>query len=387
MPAIIASVVIGLHATVASASETGDNAPRASVSLARHATTNALDGPLLRGDRYTVLRGSLEDTLAHDLGSTRFALEFDARRFDAYRIEDDVVVAAVAETTGRVSERFELRGTLSARLSDEGDDLTLGRAVLGTRIGMALLTASTQAGIRLAPDTTLVVEGAVSREIAGKTRFERHLIAPLRLEPDRTRLELASTLTRMRGPYAYGANAAARWRRAAAAGVLRQITIAEYTARLLGTVTFGEGGTLGAAAGMQMLRLTDGIFRQVRPTYEMTAALPLSAVLSLSGSLKGAYDIASRDDPVASWVRNGQAGASFRASPVLRFGTGVFAERRTNLALGNMTTARGVYGLAAWLPQEKLELIFRLDFTRKTQTAPHLKWRAVDAQVAITRKL
>ena len=387
IPALVGSLVAGLHATDAGAGEAGRQPPKASVSLARHHTTNALDAPHALRDWYTVLRGSLEDTLTHDLGTTRFAAEFDLRRFDTYAIEDDFALAAVAETTARPSEALELRGTLSLHLSDEGDDLALGKTVVGTRTGQAILSAAAQAGLRLAPDTTLVVEGLVSREIAGNTRFERHLLPALKLEPDRTRLGVGATLTRSLGPFSYGANGAAAWRHSEPAGIYSRIAIAEYTARLLGTLKLPGGATVGAAAGVQMLHLTSASFRQMRPTYELAAALPLPAGFSLNASLRGAYDTRTRDDPVAARLQRAEVEAGYQASPTVRLGTGVFAEERENLALGYETTARGLYGQAAWQPWEHTEITVRVDAVRRTQSVPALKWRAIDAQVAISRKL
>ena len=385
--ALACSAVVGFHAPEAGASEAGRRAPEASVSLARHHTTNALDAAYAVRDWYTVLRGSVEDTLVNDLGTTRFAAELDARRYDTYGIENDVAVAAAAETTLRPSDTLELRGTLSLNLSDEGDDLALGDTVIGTRLGQAILAAAAQAGIRIGPDTTLVVEGLAAREIAGKTRFQDHLLPPIEIEPDRTRLGLGARLMRSHGPLSYGGGIGAELRHSEPAGIYAPITIAEYTAKLIAALNLAGGAAIGASAGVQMLRLADTSFREIRPTYELSASLPLPAGFSLTASLKGAYDTRTRDDPVASRLRRAQIEAAYQASPTVRLGAGVFAEERENLALGDETTARGLYGQAAWQPWEKTEITVRVDAVRRTQSAPALEWRAIDAQVAISRKL
>lgn len=386
--ALMISAAIGLPAAEASASETGNAPPSAMVSLARHHTTNALDGPLALRDWYSLLRGTIEDSLAHDLGTTRFAAEVSVRRFDTHHIEDDFALAAAMETTGSPFEALELRGTLSMNLSDEGDDLVIGDTIIGTRLGIAVLTAAAQAGLRLAPGSALVLEASAAREIAGNTRFQGVPIAPLKLEPDRTRFALASTFTQSLDPFTFGANAAATWQRADPAGVYREIVLGLYTARLTGAVTSGKDGfTLGAAGGVQLLRLINGDFRDMRPTYELAASAPLFGALSLGAALTGAYDITARDDPVASWVRRRQVEAAFQTSATVRLTGGAFIEERENLALGTGRVTRGVFGQVAWQAAQRFELSLKVDATRNTQTAPNARWRAIETQFAIATKL
>src|SRR5690606_33343940 len=110
----IASAALGLRTADASAGEDAAS-QKATFTLARHHTTNALDGPLALADWYTQLRGALEHTVAHDLGSTKLTADMELRRFDTYDFEDDATFGIGAETTARVSDTLELRGTLSVR--------------------------------------------------------------------------------------------------------------------------------------------------------------------------------------------------------------------------------------------------------------------------------
>ena len=108
-PLLLAALALAMPAA-ASAGE-----PKASLSIERHHPSNALDGPLALDDRYWLLRGALEDTIAHDFGATRIVAEFEARRYDLYDFENDAGFALTVETTVRPSDALELRGTLSWR--------------------------------------------------------------------------------------------------------------------------------------------------------------------------------------------------------------------------------------------------------------------------------
>lgn len=377
-------------ALAASAPAYADDAPRtfkASATLSRHHTTNALDAPLAAPDWYTQLRGALEETFVHELGATRIAGEFQFRRYDRYFIEDDATVSALVETTARVSERLELRGTLSLRASEEGDDLALGDAVIGMRTGRIVAAAALQAGLRLSPGTTLVVETAASRDMPGDTRFQDDLLPAQRLEPLRERLRAAATLTRTEGAFSYGLFAGAGLMRARAAGVLPELRVADYAVKVQSALKLDNGPTLAAAAGLAVLDVPAAAFRDIRPTYEITAALPLAGRLTLRGALKAAYDMASNDDPVAVWLRRVEAEAVYAAGPRLTFAAGFFRQERDFIGLGGGETGRGVYGEAAWQAHERLALVLRVDATRHVLVPLGIGRRAIDAQIALRASL
>lgn len=384
---ITASVAAGLLAAGARAGEAVEKAG-STVTLARHYTTDALDGPLAVADWYTLLRGGLAHEIAHDSGATRLSAEFELRKYDIWDIEDDAAFALGVETGIAPSETVELRGTLSLKFAEQGDDLTFGDAVIGTATRTLTLAAGVQAGVKLAADTVLALEVSASRERAGDTRFEDGIILPVRLEPDRDRLRLAAVLTRTHGLFSYGVSGTAALLRASEAAFLPEIAVADHAVKLHAALAFANGATVSAAAGAQTLRLTrGGAFAETRPVFELAAAAPLPAGFSLRGALKSGYDTVATDDPVASWTRRAEVEAGYRHGPRLRFAAGVFAEKRDNLALGSNENARGLYGQAAWRTSERGDLVFRVDAARRV-TAPFAPTRrTVDAQVALTARL
>jgi hypothetical protein len=357
------------------------------VTLSRHHTTNVLDSPLARADWYTLLRGALEETVTHDHGATRLMAHVDLRRHDLYAIEDDAALALAAETTLRVSEALELRGTLSLRLVEEGDEMAVADTFIGIRTRRAVPAMQLQAGWKLTPDTTLVVEAAAARDMPGLTRFEAGLLPDTRLEPVRERLRLAATLTRSAGALSYGAMAGTGFTRAHAVGDLPRLDIHDHTVKVLAQLTVPEGPTLAAAAGLQMLALPAASFREIRPTWEVAALVPLAGRLSLRGSFKGAYDMTSNDDPVAVWMRRLEFVAGYRVHPALTLGAGVFSQRRDFLGVGTAEKSRGAYGEAVWQAHEKLALTLRLDATRTTLLPFGIERRGLDAHLAVKTEL
>lgn len=384
---VLAALAALLSCAAADAADEAAPALKGHVTLARHHTTNVLDSPLALAEWYTVLRGALEETLAHERGATRITAQFDLRRHDTYTIEDDFALALAAETTLRVSEALELRGTLSLRLADEGDDMPVGDGFIGIRTLRAVPTVQLQAGLRLAPDTTLMVEATASRDMPGRARFEAGLLPDTRLEPVRERLRLAATLSHDEGMLSYGVTAATGYTRAHAAAGLPQLDIHDHTLKVLAQLTVPEGPTLAAAAGLQMLAMPAASFREIRPTWEVAAQVPLAGRLSLRGSFKGAYDMMSNDDPVAVWLRRLEFVAGYRIHPALTLGTGIFSQRRDFLGLGTAETSRGAYGEAIWQAREKLAVTLRLDATRTTLWPFAVERRGLDAHLAVRTEL
>ena len=369
--------------------DAGENRPavKGHVVVSRHYTTNALDSPLAVADWYTLLRGAIENTLAHEHGATKVMAQFDMRRHDSQTIEDDTAFALAAETTLQLSERLELRGTLSLRLLDEGDDMPVGDSFIGIRTERAVVAAQLQAGVRLSPDTTLVLEAAAARDMPGLTGFEAGLLPDMRLEPVRERLRLAATLTRNQGWLSYGLFAGTGLTRAHASASLPPIDVYDHTARVLAQATLPGGPTLAAAAGLQMLMLPAADYREIRPTWEVAAQLSLASRLSLRGSFRGAYDMTSNDDPVAVWLRRLEVVAGYRITPSITVGAGLFSQRRDFVGLGTGETGRGVYGEAVWQAREKLSVTLRLDATRTTFLPFGIERRGLDAHIAVKADL
>lgn len=386
MRAIAAAIAAFLPCGPAAA---GNDAPtfKGHVTLSRHHTTNALDSPLALPDWYTLLRGALEETLAHDLGSTRLAARFELRRHDRLAIEDDASIAVEAETTVRASERLELRGTLSLSLAEEGDDLPIDPFILGTRTARVTLAGSMQAGLQLSAATTLVLEAAATRRMPGDTRFQDDILPGLRMEPRRDRFRLAATLKRSHGALSYGVNAGSGMMRAAPLGLMPQLDVFDHAVRVQSEIAIPSGPTLAAAAGLHLLNLPAAAFHEIRPTYEIAAQLPLDARLSLRGALRGAYDMASDDDPVAVWLKRLEVETVYRASPALSLGGGFFAQKRAFIGLGNGETGRGAYGEAIWQAGPKLALTLRLDFARTMLVPSAIERESIDAHLAVRAEL
>ncbi len=357
------------------------------VTLSRHHTNNALDSPIALPDWYMLLRGALEETLAHDLGSTRLAARFELRRYDRFDIDDDASIAVEAETTLRASERLELRGTLSLGLAEDGDDLPIDTFILGTRTATATLGGSVQAGLQLSSATTLVLEAAATRGAPGKTRFQGGILPALRMEPRRDRFRLAATLKRSHGTLSYGVSAGSGMMRSAPLGLMPQLDVFDHTVRAQTEIAIPNGPTLAATAGLQLLSLPAAAFREIRPTYEIAAQIPLDARLSLRGALRGAYDMASNDDPVAVWLKRLEVETVYRASPALSLGGGFFAQKRDFIGLANGETGHGAYGEAIWQAGPKLALTLRLDFARTMLVPSAIERESVDAHLAVRAEL
>lgn len=375
-----------LHAAAAPAAEDGRTF-KASVDLSRHHTDNVLDGPLALADWYTLLRGAVEETLVHERGATRIAGALELRRHDTYAIEDDAALSLAAETTVRVSETLELRGTLSMRLVDEGDDIAVGDAIVGIRTAKAIAGAGVQAGLVLSPGTTLVIEAAARHDRIGETHFEAGLLPDARLEPHRNRLRFAATLTHTEGSFSHGLFAGTGYTVARPLGILPRIEIFDHTLKIQSQLSLEGGPTLAAAAGLQLLDVPAASFRQVRPTYEIAAVLPLAPGLGLRGALKAGYDMISSDDPVAVRLRRLEIEASYRATPALTFGAGLFAQERDFVGLGTGETGRGAYGEAVWQAREKLAVVLRLDVARHLLLPFNIERRGIDTQLAVRASL
>lgn len=362
--------------------------PGLDISVQRHVTSNALDGPIALPDRYWQLRGGLNHTVEHDFGSTSFRAQADARRYDIYDIENDLTLGMQAETTVRPHERLELRGTLGFQHIDEGDDLPLLDSIIGTRTRKNILSAGLQAGFRLDAATVLAVEGQIAQESASRTRFEEDLLPALALEPDYRRYRLAARLTRTHGQASYGPLVAFD-RNLARPTDLNPFAFSSDVYTLRGQLEFAlsEQVKLGASLGIQSLRGADGAITRTLPTYELAAELPLVADTVLRGSLLGAFEAKDTDDPIASWMRRAKLELAVPLHERAKATLGGYHIFKHNLLLENDETTHGVFGMVTFEATKQTSLYLRVDYKRRWIGTFDIEERTVDAHVGVSARL
>lgn len=346
-----------------------------------------LDNPVALADSFTRLRGSLDWGADHELGNTRVGLSVDVSRHDVLDLEDDASLSLSTGTTIAVSDRLELRGMLSAALRDEGDEFASSAGFLASRKRLAILTAGLQAGIRLDPQTTLVLEMAATTEEAGPTRFPGTGLPSIALEADRHRLALAATAMRTHGSLSYGLQTGVHLVRAEAAALLPAIALAHYTLKARTALSTPTGHRFGAAAGIEVLDVEEPAFRQLRPAIELAASVPLATRLSLQAAASAGYDTITRDDPVAAFVRKVEAAVSLTATQRLRFAAGLLGARHDNIGLGGGQTVRAGFAEAHWALSPHWSLQMRIEASRKREMLTGAVRRAVETQVAISASL
>lgn len=363
--------------------------PALTYTLERHRTSNALDEPLALDDWYSVLRGTLRHDVAHELGMTKFEASAEATRFDRYRIENDTTIALATETTIKPSAATELRGTLSLRHADEGDDIPIGPLYLGTRTRVNVFAAGLQFGARLDPATTFVAELSGEREMAGDTHFQQDLLRPARLEPDRDRLRLAAGLTRAVGPFALGATGAVAILRAKAPAEnpLAAFSSTIYTTRAQASWTGKDGTTIAGAFGFEHLASGRGLPDRTRPVYEIALLRPLPFRASLRGSLKAAFETRDTDDPLASFMRRAEIELGVPLHERVTLGFGLFDEMKDNLVLGYRDLSRGVFASLEWKANDHAALYLRVDAVRHRATGIDFSREIVDAHLGVRMSL
>lgn len=391
MRALLIAVPICLTAGTGEAEEEAAKAaaPTFTYTLERHRTSNALDEPLALDDWYSVLRGTLRREVTHELGATKFEASAEAVRFDRYHIENDTTVALATETTVRPGPATELRGTLSFRHADEGDDIPIGPLYLGTRTRVNVVAAGLQLGARLDPATTFVAELAGEREMAGDTHFQEDLLRPARLEPDRDRLRLAAGLTRAVGPFALGASGAVALLRAKApaANPLAAFSSTIFGARARASWTGEDGTVLAAAFGIEHLAGGRGLPDATRPAYELAFLRPLPFRASLRGSIEAAFETRDTDDPLASFMRRAEIELGVPLHERLTLGLGLFDEMKDNLVLGYRDLSRGAFASLEWKANDHAALYLRIDAIRRRATPIDMRREIVDAHFGVRMNL
>lgn len=382
---LLPAALLAALVSSAAAEEAGDAAANASVTLERHFTTNALDSDLELSDWYTLLRGSLAHEIPIEDGRVRLGFEFQGKHYDLYDFEDDLSLALTAEASRKLSERFEIRGTLSWQRFSEGDDLPLGPVVLTTRTDTDRLIAGFELGADLGSGLTLVLGAADNLEVPSKTSFPSLPIAAVELKPQRNRLRLSAALSRSEGSTAYGLRAVLEDTRAGPRPL--GVSYRQLSVQGEGRMTLPRGVMLAGALGLQWLEAELDLYEELRPTLQLAAIKKFDGGLELRGSFVAAYQSDDTDDPLASWVERLEIEARAPLRERFTIGAGVFAERRRNLQLGDEERLTGVYGEFVCHLDGMTDILFRLGVLRDVLSIADIDKHTLDAYVGVTRRL
>ena len=362
--------------------------PAFASSIERHWTSNALDSDTAVSDWYTLLRGSLERQWGDAAANVKLGGEFQATRHDTVSIENDRALALSAQAFRQLDSGLELRGSLTYRLSSEGDDLSIGPLTLGMRTQKQVFGVAGQVGIDLGNATSLILDVADSFETTGPTHFQGDLLLPARLDPDLNRFQLGARVTRTLGQFAVGASGSALLMSVEDLGNPPvALSLSQYTLRGEAALTGADGSTVGMAAGGEFLRGAQDIYSRLRPTWQLTVTKPLPYDLELRGTCFGRYETADSDDPLASWVRRAELELGTRVREDFAVSSGVFAEAKENLLFENVERSRGVYAEASYAMNRSNALVFRVDFSRTFKTVIDVRESTVDAFVGLRTRL
>jgi hypothetical protein len=369
-------------------SATAGQGVNATSSLERHWTSNALDSDHAITDWYALLRGALEWKSGGDDSNATLGAEFQVTRYDTVSIEDDRAVALTAQAFRRLPSGIELKGTLSYRASSEGDDLTIGPLVLGTRTLKQVFAANGQIGIDLGDSTSLILEASDSFEKVGTTHFQHDLILPAQLDPDRNRAQIGALLMRTAGPYAFSASGSALRVSVDKLGSPPvALSLAHYALRGEFTYTATDGSTLAAALGGEWLRGDDAIYSSLRPSWQITFARKLPRGFELRGAYFGRFETADSDDPLASWLQRGELEFAAKLGEDLTLAAGVYSEAKENLLFENVERKRGLYAELTCQAAASTAIMLRLDFSRTLKTVIDERQQTIDAFVGLRAKI
>ncbi|NGN40972.1 hypothetical protein G6N74_07840 [Mesorhizobium sp. CGMCC 1.15528] len=389
-----ASLMLALLATpsaaadLAPAAPTAPPAPKIVTSVERHWTSNALDSEFAIPDWYSLIRGSLQHEWQIDDGTVKFGAEIQATRYDTVKIEDDRAGALLLDVTKRVSPALELRGTLTYRLSTEGDDFTIGPFIIGTRAPKQVFGAQGQAGIDLGGGTALILELANAYELLGESRFQDDVLPRTKLDPDKNRTQVGAKLMRTVGQAAYGVSSSAQFVSVEKLGSPPVgLSLAEYTLQAEAGYKRQTGASITGALGVQMLRGAQDIYQSVRPTWRVAVAQPLPHGFELRGAYFGRFETIDSDDPLASWLQRGEIEARFLLNERLALASGAFAELKENLLYENKERAHGLYGEASFQATKAVSLVVRVDYTQRFLTVIDVEKKTVDAFIGIRTKI
>lgn len=362
--------------------------PRFTGAVERHYTTNALDSDRAVPDWYTLLRGSLRQQFGDADANATLATDFEATRHDTVSIEDDRTLGLSLTVFRRLEAGLELKGTLSYRVSSDGDDLTIGPLTLGMRTLKQIVSAHGQLGIDLGNSTALILEAGDGLELSGPTRFEHDSLPASRLDPDTNRLQFAARLTRTFGRLTLGASASTLLTAVERLGSPPVgVSFEQYGVRAEAVYTGADGTTLGAAFGAELLEAADGLYRRIRPAWQLTFARSLPHGFDLRGTYFGRYESADSDDPLASWLQRAELEGGLKLRPDLALAAGVFCEWKDNLLFENQKRSRGIFAEATYKITPSTSFVVRVDASRTVKTVIDTRDSTVDTFIGLRAKL
>jgi hypothetical protein len=387
-PALIRiAACAGLALTVATPAK-ADEPGRVDASLERHFTTNALDGDHAVSDWYTLLRGSLRHEWGDADGNAALGAEFQVSRHDTVEIEDDRALALTAQAFRRLRPGLELRGTLSYRVSSDGDDLAVGSLTLGTRTPKQVFGAQAQLGIDLGNAASLVLEAVDSFEDVGRSRFQQNLLPPTQLDADRNRLQAGFRLARTFGRLTLGSSGSALLVSVERLGSPPVgVGFRRYALRGELAWTGADGSTLGVAAGAAFLDADDGLYSRARPIWQVAFKKPLPHDFELRGSYCGRFEDVDSDDPLASWLQRVELAAGLRFKADVALAAGLFWQEKQNLLFENEERGRGLFAEATWLVTRSTTAVLRVDVAKTFKTVIDSHENTVDLFVGWQAKI
>ncbi len=369
----------------------GEPAPdwQSTGSIERHFTTNALDSDRPIFDWYSLMRGTLQRQFGEEDARLTLSGEVQATRYDTVSIEDDRALLIAADAFRRLGAIAEIRGTLSYRVSREGDDLAIGPLTLGTETAKQIVTGQLQLGLNLGNATTLILDASDSFEKVGRTHFEDDILPATQLDPDRNRFRFSARLTHTTGKLAFGGSASALFVSVEELGTPPVgLSLEQYGLRAEAVMTGKDGSTLGLALGAELLRASvDGLYSKVRPEWQVTAAKPLPFGLELRGAWFGRFETADSDDPLASWLQRAEVETSLKLREDIVLAAGVFRQNKRNLLFENDERSRGFFAEATYKATSKLDIVARVDFSKTFKTVIDTREQTTDVFIAMRSRL
>lgn len=384
-----AAAVIGFTLAAATPATADTAAPvRFTGSIERHFTTNALDSDRAVSDWYTLLRGSLRREWGDRQANAALDAEFQATRHDTVTIEDDRALALTAQALRQLRPGLELRGTLTYRVSSDGDDLAIGPLVLGTRTPKQVFGAQAQLGIDLGNATSLVLEAGDSFERIGRSRFQEAMLPPAQLDADRNRLQFGFRLARTLSRFTLGSSGSALLVSVERLGS-PPVAVGFQRYALRGELAWSgsDGSTVGLSAGAEFLRAADGLYSRVRPAWQVAFKKPLPHDLELRGSYCGRFEDADSDDPLASWLQRAELEAGLKLGAGLALSAGLFWQEKRNLLFENVEKSRGLYAEASYQMTKSTAAVLRVDASKTFKTVIDTREDTIDLFLGLQTKI
>ena len=355
---------------------------KANISVERHFTTNALGSDLAVSDWYTLLRGALLREWGDKDAYVTLGAELRATRHDRMAIEDDRALAFTAQAFRRLRPGLELRGTLAYGLSSDGDHLALGPLTIGRRALKQTFGIQGQLGIDLGNATSLIIEAGDSFEHVGRTRFQHGMLPSIQMDPNRNRLQAGFRLARTIENLTIGTSGSAMVVTVQSLGTPPvAVGFARYGLRGELSWTGTDGSTLGVTAGAELLDAENGLYRRIKPSWQITLRKPLPHDLEVKGTYFARFEDVDTDDPLASWLHRAEMEAAVKIGAKLGLSAGLFWQEKENLLFENKEKGRGIYAEANYQLTETMTAVLRLDASRIFRTVLDTREDTVDVFV------